>query len=75
MAAGSGGGNADPAFKPAPDECDDTDPQYFYFGWLDIAGGWLVRRQNRSDQSFMDAATGFADLATAWANRATLGYS
>ena len=70
---GSGTGSS---FLPAPTENDDTDATYFYMGWASVpAGGWLVRRQTRATGQSLDATTGAADFASAWAARATLTYS
>ena len=65
-------------FLPKPDEIDDTDETYFYFGWGSVNGDWLVRRQLRSDASKDNARTPgniYGTLTTAWPNRATLNYS
>ena len=58
-----------------PDEVDQTDPTYFYFGWADVNGGWLIQRQTRASSQTASATTGFLDLTSAWAVRETLGYT
>lgn len=68
--AGSSGG-----VSSVPDNVDQADATYFYFGWESVNGGWLVQRQLRSDGSTQSATTGYADLAAAWPNRATLTYA
>ena len=72
--SGSGGG----AFLDPGDLVDDTDSVYFYFGWVSVAGTWLVRRQVRATSSTVDA-TGDnnpePDLATAWADKENLTYA
>lgn len=59
----------------APDNVDQSDATYFYFGWENVNGGWLVQRQLRSDGSTQSSTTGYVDLASAWLNRTTLTYS
>lgn len=68
------------AFLRTPDEVDDTDETYFYWGWTDTAAGsWQVRRTLRANAAKTDATivgdAGYADLAAAWIDRATLTYS
>lgn len=65
------------SFLPPADMMDDTDATYFYLGWNDVSGGWLIRRQNRATVLF-DSATeqlGHTTLAQAWPDRQTLTYS
>ena len=59
----------------APDLSDESDATYWYYGWENIDGGWLVQRQTRSSGMSLDADSGYADLATAWPNKDTLSYS
>ena len=66
-------------FLRDPDEVDDTDETYFYWGWTDIeSGSWKVRRTVRSNASKTNATivnnNVYVDLASAWPNRATLAY-
>ena len=65
-------------FLPIP-ELLDEDATYFYMGWSDVDGSWLIRRKERSTTSYLDAAiannSGYADLAAAWPDRATLAYA
>ena len=72
-----GGGGS--SFLPQSDLCDDTGGIYFYFGWTSVSGSWLIRRRTRIDLTEVDATIanngGFADLATAWASRASLNYA
>ena len=66
-------------FLGAPDEQDDAGETYFYFGWADVAGSWLVRRTLRSASLQTSASastnTGFTDLLSAWGDRENLSYS
>lgn len=70
-----GGGS----FYDVPDEIDDSDPIYFYFGWINQNAGWLVHRQIRTSSLTSQALIAnngtVPDLATAWPLRATLTYS
>ncbi len=70
-----GTGSGGSSFLPPADLLDEANPTYFYMGWADVNGGWLVRRANRLTAAKANATTGHADLATAWANRAILAYS
>ena len=67
------------SFLPVPDNLDESDVTYFYFGWTSVLGGWLVQRQTRSSSLTLTANIanngGTPDLATAWPNRAILTYS
>ncbi len=74
VSGGSGSG-----FLPPPDESDDADAIYFYWGWSDQdAGSWLVRRVVRTNSIRSDATISnnpsFASLNLAWPNRASLNY-
>ena len=73
---GGGGGTS---FLDPSDELDDSDATYFYFGWIDVGGGWLVERQLRSDSSSLYATVsnnpGYATLALAWPDRSILNYA
>jgi len=64
---------------PLPDNFDETDELYFFFGWEEILGGWLIHRQVRLSSLTIraDVANNVTvpDLATAWPSRATLAYS
>jgi len=75
----SEGGSGGSSFLAAPEELDDSDDVYFYFGWAVVNGNWLVRRQTRLTAAYMDAViatnAGEADLAAAWALRASLSYT
>lgn len=73
---GTGGGSS---FLPAPDRTDETDATFFYFGWENVGGDWLVQRQTRSTGVSV-SATGsnnpsYADLTAAFPDRATLTYA
>lgn len=58
-----------------PDETDESDPTYIYYGWISTrAGGWLVRRVDRITEAKTNAATGYPDFTAAWENRETLQY-
>ena len=58
----------------APNLLDEGDTTYWYYGWTDVGGSWLVQRQTRATGISMDATTGYADLASAWPNRTSLTY-
>lgn len=66
-------------FLADPDNIDESDATYFYFGWLSVSGGWLIQRQVRATAATTSATvsnnSGVPDLATAWPLRATLTYS
>jgi len=68
----TGGGTS---FLPVSDEFDELDEIYFYFGYEDVGGSWLVLRQERETAENLSATTGYADLTTAWPNRETLTYT
>ncbi len=79
---GAGGGGVatlPPHFLPPSDMVDDSGATYFYFGWFDALGGWLVRRQLRVDATTADASVsnnpGYANLTAAWATKETLTYA
>lgn len=73
-------GDGSGSFLPVPDEIDvDPVSSYTYYGWLLVAGGWLVRRTLRSTAIANDATQAsnpaYSNLATAWAARVTLNYA
>ncbi len=74
---GNGGGSGT-TFLPVSDNLDETDPTYFYFGWISVDGGWLIHRQERSSSLTSKATVsnnpGVLDLSTAWPDRLTLTY-
>ena len=72
--AGPAGADGSWSVMPTPDDMDESGAAYFYFGWSDFGGGWLVRRQHRATGAHEDATTGAADYASAWAGRASLAY-
>lgn len=49
------------------------DGTYLYIGKEDKDGNWLIKRMNQSTGVF-EYATGSSDIATNWANRASLSY-
>ena len=66
-------------FLPPADRIDDTTGiEFFHFGWEDVNGGWLIRRQTRSDSTFVDATesnnSSYTTLAEAWPFRLGLTY-
>lgn len=73
---GGGGGTS---FLPTPDNIDDNDPTYFYFGWISVNSGWLIRRQVRLTSLTTEATIAnngtMPDLTTAWSSRVSLTYS
>lgn len=71
---GPPGTNSGPTALP-PDETDESDLTYIYYGWISTrAGGWLVRRVDRVTDVKTNAATGYPDFAAAWENRETLQF-
>ena len=71
----AGGGVSQPVQTDSP-ELIAEDGTYFYYGWEDRNGnGWVVRRQSRSNSSFGETSTGYANLTDAWPLRETLNYS
>ena len=58
----------------APNLSDEGDITYWYFGWNDVDGNWLVQRQTRATGISLNATTGYLDLASAWPNRTSLTY-
>ena len=66
-------------FLATPDLVDTTQSDYFYFGWTNILGGWLIRRQDRTDSSSAGADISnnpsYANLTAAWVDRYTLVYA
>ena len=76
VAAGGGRGSS---FLPVSDRFDqDSNIDYFYFGWESLNGSWRVRRQKRSTATTEDATIAnnpsFANLTDAWPHRETLAY-
>ena len=69
------GGSADSNKLSVPDLLDEGDPNFFYFGWENVNGGWLVQRQNRSTSITESATAGHANLTDAFADRINLGYA
>jgi len=73
-----GGGGGGTSFLELPDELDDSSDPYFYFGWENVDGGWLIRRQERNTSVSLDATvlnnSSYANLAAAWIDRAVLVY-
>ena len=65
------------SFLPVADLIDESDPIYFYFGWISVDNGWLVQRQVRTSSltlkalAFNNSSIPFND---AWTNRSTLMY-
>lgn len=73
-----GSGSATPVF-PNPNLLDETDTTYFYFGWENVNGGWLIQRQAR--ETSVSMATDFqinpsySLLSNVWPNRHILAYT
>jgi len=61
-----------------PDELDESDSVYFYFGWIDVDGGWYIQRQVRLTSATLSATmVGNPDETTftdAWDAREDLTY-
>lgn len=51
----------------------DVSGDPMYYGYLAHDGGWYIMKQSVADNQFR-YATGKAGYATAWSNRASLGY-
>lgn len=72
-------GSSDFGFLPIPDLFDETDATYFYYGWNNVNGNWLIRRGNRLTAQKQNATistnSAYANLSAAWPNRNTLNYS
>lgn len=64
-------------FLPIPELLDET-ATYFFMGWADVNGTWLIRRKERTTTEYLDASGlnngAYADLASAWVDRLTLVY-
>ena len=73
------GGTGGTSFLPVADLIDESDPIYFYFGWISVDNGWLVQRQVRTSSLTSNALAGInsgvPDLASAWPLRVTLNYN
>jgi hypothetical protein len=76
------GGLGSSPFLPKADLIDDSEASntdtYFYFGWYNVAGVWLIRRQERATALTVDASTfnnAQPDLNTAWPLRESLAYA
>lgn len=63
------------SFLPPSDLFDESSTLFFYFGWENVNGGWLVQRQNRSTSITESATTGHTNLTEAFADRINLEYS
>lgn len=72
------GGTTKPTMK-LPDETDESSSLYFYFGWNNFNGSWLIRRQTRSDSSILEATisnnSSHSDLTSSWSSRTSLVYA
>lgn len=53
------------------DEDNESDP--LYFGFEHTTGRWIIMKQSIANKSYRYAC-GLTDYATAWTNRASLGY-
>ena len=66
-------------FLVVPDLTEDTDAIHFFFGWSNISGSWLVRRQTRADSTSVDATIAnnpsHPDLDSSWAVKEGLVYA
>ena len=65
-------------FNPFPDEYDDTQTDYYYFGWESINGSWLIRKRSKTSSLYTEANNvnnpTYATLALAWVDRVSLTY-
>lgn len=65
-------------FLDTPDLSDQTQSDFFYFGWESVNNDWLVRRQSRVNSAYEDANSTnnsiYSDLSSAWPNRTSLTY-
>ncbi|MEO1398730.1 MAG: hypothetical protein AAFU56_07690 [Pseudomonadota bacterium] len=62
-----------------PDLIDETEADFFYWGWEDATATWIVRRIDVDDSTFDEASfatdSQYADLNAAWAQRQTLTFN
>ncbi|MEM1149832.1 MAG: hypothetical protein AAGI03_04645 [Pseudomonadota bacterium] len=66
------------SFLPIADEFDETDSTFFFYGWENIYGNWLIRRGDRLTAKKVKATQTenptFQMSTEAWLNRASLNY-
>ena len=65
--------DAAPIFT-APDRSDDTHAEFVYFGWEDVMGNWVIKRQTRDTGQAL-SASGSTDFDVAWDGRIDLTYA
>ena len=69
--------NTSEEFLHTPDEFTAHDV-FFYAGWIDVGGSWLIYRTDRLTSvrqvATIDSNAAHADLAAAWESRLTLVY-
>lgn len=72
-------GTGGTSFLVVPDETDESDATYFYFGWESINGDWLVHRQTRATSQTVVANStsnpSYVNLTAAWPDRTSLTYA
>ena len=60
---------------PIPDFQDLSGPDFWYFGWSSVSGGWLVQEHRRFDARTRSVREGYESFEAAWAARQNLQYS
>lgn len=66
-------------FLPTPEQFDETNSDFFFFGYEEVDGSWLVRRQSRQTGQSQDATLAgnpsLPTLAASFPIRETLVYT
>ena len=62
-------------FLPTPEQSDESDATYFYFGWSNADGAVRIERQARATGARGQAQNPSSDFNAAWADRTRLSYS
>lgn len=67
-----------PTLLPLPNQLDEANAAFFYFGYENVDGSWLIRLQDRATSQTLNATStnnpAFIDLAASFPNRETLVY-
>ncbi len=67
------------AFLDLPDNVEESLSTYYYYGWQNVSGGWLIQRQSIAD-GLSESATisnnsTFALFTNAWDSKTSLVYN